>query len=347
MTTERSFGKIIHIEKYDAHEFEKEQLPFTQICNHVINNIQNVTAGFIWIYLQSKPATWVPCKHEIMKRFDISESTYKRHMAYLSHVRLVEYRQARGKDGKLGKNRLVILNGTKFSESGENYRGIIFDTAVQAAPVLDINRSIKKPASGETARPAGDLHINKDINKRKKKEINKEPPISPKGDCVDDLFERFYSHYPRKAGRQDAIKAFKKHKPTEEFVDMLIENINQRMSSTAMWKDKEAQYILHASTYLNKSRWTDEIIQDTQPKNKYPTPDERAAEQQKILEREMKARLERQQEVADTKGGITKLIKGVDLKAMRAQQEAERIELGMSVTEYHEYVIKGKNNGAV
>src|SRR5690606_35090841 len=114
--------------------------------------IQNITAGFIWIYLQSKPATWVPCKNEIMKRFGISDSTYKRHMAYLSHVRLVEYRQIRNKDGKLGKSRLVILNGTKFNESGENYRGIIFDTTGHTAPVLDIDRSIKKPVTGETAR---------------------------------------------------------------------------------------------------------------------------------------------------------------------------------------------------
>lgn len=76
-----------------------------------------------------------------------------------------------------------------------------------------------------------------------------------------------------------------------------------------------------------------------------PVEDRQIREQlkQQAIEREQKEEAAKQREREQTKGGIKKLIQGVDINSLRAKQEAERIKLGMSTTEYHDYIIRGKN----
>ncbi len=109
-----------------------------------------------------------------------------------------------------------------------------------------------------------------------------------------------------------------------------LNDIIDRMLS-AEWRGVEVSY------FKNE-------IQELNPKpNRFPTPDERAAEQHKIIERENKAAAEKRKEVQQTQGGIKELIQNVDMKAIREKQEAERMKLGMTVSEYHQYIIRGKN----
>lgn len=195
----------INIHKYNFAEIKKEQLPYTLICNRVIQECRNPMAGFIWIYLQSKPENWIPCRWEIMQRFSISEPTFKRHMQYLKAAGLIELHQSRKEDGTLGDIRMHVLNGTKFNPDGDSYRGIIFDATNDsnvpvdnfscddqskndppAEPALNLasdrgikndppafNRWIKKPVTGE---------MNPHTKERSlyKKKKNK-TPISPTG----------------------------------------------------------------------------------------------------------------------------------------------------------------------
>jgi len=356
--------KIINIEKFKPKQvdyFTKEEMPFTLVCNKVINECQNPVAGFIWIYLQSKPTTWKPCKWEIMKRFNISESTYKRHIKYLTTTKLIETWMIRDEKGKIVDWRIRVLNGSHFNPSLDSYKGTSFlvitnqsvknDTVENPAPDMGYDQSVTDDllaSSSRVSKPPGVDDLNLHINTRSTSLVKKEKDIINTSTEVEDYlvsFEKFYSVYPRKKGKQDAIKWFKKTKPTDEFVSMLMDDVNKRVRTE--WNGKEPQYLPYPATYLNGKRWEDEIETSQPLKPKYPTPDERAEEQQKILAREMKAQLERQKEIEQTKGGVTKLIKGVDLKAMRAQQEAERLKLNMSVTEYHTYVISKPNNGAV
>ena len=89
-------------------------------------------------------------------------------------------------------------------------------------------------------------------------QIKKEPPISPKG------FEEFWKAYPynsngRKMGKSAALKAWKKIKPSQELTASILAAI-RKQSDTNHWAGSNGDvFVPHASTWLNKGNWDDEI----------------------------------------------------------------------------------------
>ena len=67
-------------------------------------------------------------------------------------------------------------------------------------------------------------------------------------------FIDWYSLYPRKRGKSDAEKTWKKLKVTEELFSKMKLALEQQKRDKS-WKDKT--YIPYASTYLNKRLWED------------------------------------------------------------------------------------------
>lgn len=187
--------KQIHIEKYDIGTFEKEQKPYAMILTDVIQRmpIQHSQAFLLWSYLESLPATWKPCKHQLTKHFGIGDRTYERHIAWLNAVGLIEYRQNRQSDGSFGKGRLVVLNGTQFNPDAVSTRSAkIGGTVVNRltkAQVVQLHRSAKLPLNGEAVERSNDAHINTTtthINNVKKKTNNKELSVSVFS-CTDSV----------------------------------------------------------------------------------------------------------------------------------------------------------------
>lgn len=152
--------KNIRIEKYDIEAFRKEQKPYAQILNEVIQRCpMNHSSEFLlWCFLESLPATWAPNKHHIMEYFIISERTYERYMGWLNAVGLIEYRQLRNKDGSFGKWELIVLNGIKFDPSAVSNRAAkIGGTVVnrlQKSKVIHISEADRSAKIGGTADPS-------------------------------------------------------------------------------------------------------------------------------------------------------------------------------------------------
>jgi len=69
----------------------------------------------------------------------------------------------------------------------------------------------------------------------------------------DPDFETFWKAYPKKEGKQDAIKAWKKAKPDLTIILAAI----QKRKLTEGWRDR--QYIPLPATYINGKRWEDEL----------------------------------------------------------------------------------------
>ena len=67
-------------------------------------------------------------------------------------------------------------------------------------------------------------------------------------------FERFWSCYPRKVGKGNAEKSWKKLPIKEKLGQILIALETQKKSK--QWQD--FQYIPHPVTWLNQRRWEDE-----------------------------------------------------------------------------------------
>ena len=69
-------------------------------------------------------------------------------------------------------------------------------------------------------------------------------------------FEQFYNDYPRKVGRYNAEKSFKKLSNKDKF-----DAYNGLKNYLKYWKanETEKQFIPHPSTFINQKRWEDEI----------------------------------------------------------------------------------------
>lgn len=94
------------------------------------------------------------------------------------------------------------------------------------------------------------------------------PPISPKGDSAQDdipeSFNQFWSVYPRKVAKQNAIKAWKKLRPDEALTRQILAAV-ERFRLDPQWSKDNGQFIPHPATFLNGHRWEDDLSADSPP----------------------------------------------------------------------------------
>jgi hypothetical protein len=105
--------------------------------------------------------------------------------------------------------------------------------------------------------------------KKKSREEDKEQKPKPSSSAGAEAFDRFWTAYPRKVGKQDAVKAWGKLKPDEELVGTILLAIDAQKAGDAWMRDK-GQYIPHPATWLNGGRWLDEVRQYEPPTIKLP-----------------------------------------------------------------------------
>ena len=74
----------------------------------------------------------------------------------------------------------------------------------------------------------------------------------------NELFDRFWSVYPRKVGKENARKAFAKVNPDETLLNIMIEAV-AKQSKCDQWIRDGGQYIPHPATWINGHRWEDEV----------------------------------------------------------------------------------------
>lgn len=75
-------------------------------------------------------------------------------------------------------------------------------------------------------------------------------------------FEQFWSEYPRKIAKQNAVKSWNKIAPTPELAAAILAAV-QKQKLTPQWKKDGGQFIPHPATWLNQGRWEDEVTADT------------------------------------------------------------------------------------
>lgn len=90
-------------------------------------------------------------------------------------------------------------------------------------------------------------------NKKKQKEQDEQ---------LEARFERFWSAYPRHVNKQAALKAFKKINPDDAVMEIILREL-ERQKKSAQWTKDGGQFIPHPATWLNGSRWEDELPAET------------------------------------------------------------------------------------
>ena len=94
---------------------------------------------------------------------------------------------------------------------------------------------------------------------------NEEAPIedvAPKkvvnNDKIMESFDKFWYEYPKKVGKAECIKWFKKNKPNDELVNKMIETI-KKFKTSENWLKENGQYIPTPHRWLNRGGWDDEL----------------------------------------------------------------------------------------
>ncbi|HSW63910.1 MAG TPA: hypothetical protein VLH56_11485 [Dissulfurispiraceae bacterium] len=125
----------------------------------------------------------------------------------------------------------------------------------------DTNKDINKQPTKSQQRANKELTTNKnDKNDKNEKNVKNEENIissnPPIHDFTQQNFDSFWKEYPRKVNKEGAWKSFKSLKPSP---DLFLKIMDALKRHCVLWSSREKEFIPHASTWLNKKRWEDEI----------------------------------------------------------------------------------------
>jgi len=70
-------------------------------------------------------------------------------------------------------------------------------------------------------------------------------------------FDEIWTAYPRKEGKAEALKTWKREK-LDQHADKILADIQARLEDPGQWKGKDQEFIPYGSTYVNQRRWEDE-----------------------------------------------------------------------------------------
>jgi hypothetical protein len=73
-----------------------------------------------------------------------------------------------------------------------------------------------------------------------------------------DDFLKFWEAYPKKIGKDAALRAWKARAGTRPALAVLVSAI-ERQAQSDQWQKENGQFIPNPSTWLNQGRWADEI----------------------------------------------------------------------------------------
>ncbi len=254
------------IQKLDFDTITHEQKPFTTIFNHVIQDISDAFAGFIWVYLQTLPPNWNVNSKQLMKHFGIGHQKLKKHLKFLVDYNLIEYHQKRTEQGRWSRGSIHVLNGSRYEvkilvEPPKTQRPIDSEPQDEntgagfSATYKNNITSQRKITTTKISCSTEPLLNEKDSNSQtKEKPVHK--PSKPANNPSAE-FLRFWDRYPRKQGKPKAWASWHKQ-GLDISAELILERLEKQKSQDVQWQNK--QYIPLPATYLNQQRWEDEIV---------------------------------------------------------------------------------------
>lgn len=75
---------------------------------------------------------------------------------------------------------------------------------------------------------------------------------------LEEGFAQFWSRYPKKVQRKDALKAWTKLKPSADLFAQIMTALGNQMASHD-WLKENGRYIPNGATWINGERWLDEV----------------------------------------------------------------------------------------
>ncbi|AGZ36551.1 MAG: hypothetical protein ACOKSU_24910 [Pseudomonas sp.] len=225
-------SKPVNVEKATPTTFYAKQAPYSSLSNDVVAMIINPDALAIWTYLQTRSSDWKVIGSHLQDRFAIGRERYSKAMACLKDLGLVSHEVVREEGTGKVLGRRVIVH---------------YEPNLQVSE-YSVNRSVGLPNCGQT-----DSYLIKDSITQS---IDKKPTVAGAPEHVE--FDRFWKLYPRKVGKANAEKAWKKLKVDTSLFNSMGTAL-AAWSKSPDWTKDGGQFIPHAATWLNGKRWEDEL----------------------------------------------------------------------------------------
>ena len=98
--------------------------------------------------------------------------------------------------------------------------------------------------------------------------------LEPAGEpCVEQesvscFFSEFWSVYPRKQGKQDALRIYRRLKPDRTLQDRILKAVHEQKASE-QWTREYGRFIPLPKTWLNRGSWDDEPQVQTQSEPRF------------------------------------------------------------------------------
>jgi len=96
--------------------------------------------------------------------------------------------------------------------------------------------------------------------KRSEEKRSKATPRAPTDVGLADGFSEFWSAYPKRRSKGEALKAWRALKPNEQLRTEILAGLQRAMNS-AQWRKDDGQFIPHPATWLRAKGWEDELDQ--------------------------------------------------------------------------------------
>ena len=113
-----------------------------------------------------------------------------------------------------------------------------------------------RPKADETKQNQTEPNETKENQTKAYKRKEKKRNVNEKKDIALGGFELFWSAYPKKVAKQDAVKAWAKIQGVE--FPTIMDGL-RRWKNSDEWSRDDGRYIPHPATWLNGRRWEDEV----------------------------------------------------------------------------------------
>jgi hypothetical protein len=128
----------------------------------------------------------------------------------------------------------------------------------------DNNKAVNQPANQQSTSNQPAINQQSTTNKNTKNiknDKNTKPHTPLQGEQYSEEFLIFWNIYPKKIGKGQAYRAWKKIKGIAGLLPEILKAV-ELQSVCPQWKKDGGQFIPNPATWLNGSRWEDEVQKD-------------------------------------------------------------------------------------
>ena len=137
----------------------------------------------------------------------------------------------------------------------------LWEVEVVSAKRVDDYDNTCNHSNGKQVKSKSPVNENENGNENEERGTGTRPTgaaATPRG------FDRFWAAYPRRVGKQDALKAWGQLNPDDALVDQIVAGV-ERWKTCDQWTKDGGSFICYPATFIRGRRWEEDDQPDPPP----------------------------------------------------------------------------------